>query len=70
MGDENSSLQSAMTLEQFCRALAAHLLLASHPDLLHSVMAPETAEQTAQFIYCFALGEQVPRPKPITADHS
>jgi len=52
-----------MTLEQFCRALAAHLLLGSRPELLHSVMAPETAEQTAQFIYCFALGDQVPRPK-------
>jgi hypothetical protein len=32
-----------ITLEQFCRALAAHLLLGSHPGLLQSVMAPDTA---------------------------
>ena len=53
----------AFTLDQLCRALAAHVLLSAHPDLLHSVMAPETAEQTAQFIYRFALGEPLERPK-------
>jgi len=51
----------AMTLEQFCRVLAAHLLLGSHPELLHSVMAPETAERTAEIIHRFALGEQMAR---------
>lgn len=56
--------QPPITLEQFCRALAAHLLMASHPNLLHSVMAPETAEQTADWIHQFALGERVGRPAP------
>lgn len=53
-----------ITLEQFCRALAAHLLMASHPGLLHSVMAPETAKQTADWIHRFALGEELSRPQP------
>jgi hypothetical protein len=52
------------TLEQLCRALAAHCLLTSHPGLLHQFLAPETAEQTAQFILRFALGEPLERPKP------
>ncbi len=56
--------QPGITLEQFCRALAAHLLLAAHPDLLHSIMAPETAERTAEFIHRFALGEELERPVP------
>ena len=57
-----------VTLEQFCRALAAHLLMSSHPNLLHSALAPETAEKTAQFIYRFALGEEVTRPAPASSD--
>jgi hypothetical protein len=61
IADQNPILPG-ITLEQFCRALAAHLLLASHPDLLHSVMAPETAEQTAQAILRFASGEDLERP--------
>ena len=58
------SPEPPITLEQFCRALAAHLLMASHPSLLHSVMAPETAEQTADWIHRFALGEGLSRPSP------
>lgn len=50
------------TLEQLCRALAAHCLLSAHPDRLHEFFAPETAEQTAQFIYRFAIGEGLSRP--------
>jgi hypothetical protein len=50
------------TLEQFCRALAAHCLLNAHADRLHEPLAPEIAEQTAQFIYRFALGERLERP--------
>lgn len=57
-------MEPPITLEQFCRALAAHLLMSSHPGLLHSVMAPETAERTADFIHQFALGEKVCRPVP------
>jgi hypothetical protein len=51
------------TLEQLCRALAAHCLLSAHPDRLHEFLAPEIAEQTAQFIHRFALGEPLERPK-------
>lgn len=61
----NSPVSPLITLEQFCRALAAHLLMASHPDLLHSTMAPETAEQAAQFILRFARGETLERPQPL-----
>jgi hypothetical protein len=53
------------TLEQLCRALAAHCLLSSHPDALKVFLAPETAESTAQFIQRFALGEAVNRPQPM-----
>lgn len=52
-----------ITLEQFCRALAAHLLLCSHPNALHGFLAPEIAENTAQYIHRFALGEELARPK-------
>jgi hypothetical protein len=62
MASDKNPILHGITLEQFCRALAAHLLLASHPDLLHSVMAPETAEQTARFILRFANGEELERP--------
>lgn len=51
------------TLEQLCRALAAHCLLSAHPNMLHEFLAPETAENTAQFILRFALGEPLNRPK-------
>lgn len=54
-----------MTLEQFCRALAAHLLMSAHPNLLQSALAPETAERTAEFIHRFARGETVTRPAPL-----
>jgi len=64
---EQIPITPGVTLEQFCRALAAHLLLAAHPDLLHSVMAPETAERTAEFIHRFALGEELERPNPTQA---
>ena len=60
---EENEAGVSITLVQFCRALAAQVLLSSHPDLLHSVMAPETAERTAQFIHRFALGESVTRPE-------
>ena len=33
-----------ITLEQLCRALAAHVLMSAHPHLLHDFMAPETAQ--------------------------
>ena len=51
------------TLEQLCRALAAHCLLTAHPNLLHDFLAPETAERTAQFIQRFAQGEPLERPR-------
>ncbi len=50
-----------MTLEQFCRAFAAHLLLGQRPEALQGFMGPETAEATADFIHRFALGEPVTR---------
>jgi hypothetical protein len=53
---------ASFTLEQLCRALAAHCLLTAHPGLLHEFLAPETAERTAQFILRFALGEPLRRP--------
>jgi hypothetical protein len=53
------------TLEQLCRALAAHVLLSTHPDHLHTFLAPEIAERTADFIHRFAMGELVSRPLPI-----
>jgi hypothetical protein len=56
------------TLEQLCRALAAHCLLTAHPSLLHEFLAPETAEKTAQFILRFALGEPLERPS-LKADY-
>jgi hypothetical protein len=59
---EKATIQPQMTLEQFCRALAAHCMLTAHADRLHEVMAPEIAEQTAQFILRFALGERLDRP--------
>jgi hypothetical protein len=52
-----------VSLEQLCRALAAHVLMTAHADVLHSAMPPEVAEQTAQFIYRFALGEPLERPR-------
>jgi hypothetical protein len=51
-----------LTLEQLCRALAAHSMVVAHNNHLHSVMAPEIIEGTAQFIWRFALGEPVSRP--------
>lgn len=56
--------EAPITLKQFSRALAAYLLMSAHPSLLHSVMAPETAERTADWIHRFALGEAVGRPEP------
>jgi hypothetical protein len=53
---------AAFTLEQLCRALAAHCLLTAHPERLHEFTAPEVAEQTAQFIFRFAQGEPLERP--------
>jgi hypothetical protein len=59
-----SEADKPFTLEQLCRALAAHCLLSAHPDALKGFLAPETAENTAQFILRFALGDNVERPKP------
>lgn len=59
--DDNTALQP-FTLQQLCRALAAHALLSTHPDLLQTFLAPETAEITAEIIYRFAMGEQMARP--------
>jgi hypothetical protein len=50
------------TLEQLCRALAAHCLLTAHQNSLHEFLAPEIAERTAAFILGFALGEPIKRP--------
>lgn len=61
---DQAAQPAPFTLEQLCRALAAHCLLAAHPDRLHEFMAPEIAEQTAQFILRFARGEPLERPKP------
>jgi hypothetical protein len=51
-----------ISLEQWCRALAAHAMLTAHNDQLHSVMAPELIEGVASFILRFAKGEPVERP--------
>lgn len=59
-----SEQDQPFTLEQLCRALAAHCLLTAHPRLLHEFFAPETAEKTAQFILRFAQGEPLERPSP------
>jgi len=56
------------TLEQFCRALAAHALLVGRGHDLHGFFAPELGEQTAQFILRFAKGEAVERPLPSSDD--
>jgi len=55
---------SHITLEQLCRALAAHVLMSAHPHLLHGVLAPETVERKADYIHRFALGEGLARPVP------
>ncbi len=60
----NAAHDGRPTLEQLSRALAVHALLVAHPERLHEFLAPELAEQTASFIYRFALGEAVQRPKP------
>jgi hypothetical protein len=72
MREDNIPITLEITLEQFCRALAAHLLLGAHPHLLQEFMAPETAEKTADFIYKFALGESVNRPaaRPEDTDYT
>jgi hypothetical protein len=64
MSLQSNNQADTFTLEQLCRALAAHCLLTAHPGLLHEFLAPETAERTAQFILRFALGEPLERPKP------
>jgi hypothetical protein len=63
VSEEPAPSAASFTLEQLCRALAAHCLLSSHPGLLHQFLAPEIAERTAQFILRFALGEPLERPK-------
>jgi hypothetical protein len=65
----DSPVPPPITLEQFCRALAAHLLLSSHGGSLHDFRAPEIAEDTAQYIHRFALGEELARPKPRPAEN-
>jgi hypothetical protein len=62
MSDLDKQIGTQITLEQLCRALAAHALMSAHPHLLHEFMAPETIEQTAQYIHRFALGEPLARP--------
>jgi len=64
MSQDGVSDHSTFTLEQLCRALAAHALLSGHPELLQTFMAPETAETTAEIIHRFALGEPMARPRP------
>jgi hypothetical protein len=56
--------EKPFTLEQLCRALAAHCLLTNHMDWLNGFFAPETAEATAEVILQFARGESMSRPKP------
>jgi hypothetical protein len=56
--------KSLPTLEQFCRALAAHALVVAHPEKLHEFLAPELAESTASFIHRFAIGERINRKPP------
>ena len=53
-----------ITLEQWCRALAAHAVVTAHPDKLHEFTAPETIEWAARFIHRMALGEAFERPPP------
>jgi hypothetical protein len=56
------------TLEQLCRALAAHALLVARAYDLNGFFAPEIGEQTAEFIFRFAKGETVVRPAPASDD--
>jgi hypothetical protein len=51
-----------ITLEQWCRALAAHAMLTAHNNHLHGAMAPELIEGVASFILRFAKGEPIERP--------
>jgi hypothetical protein len=67
MNSPEAAKGHSFTLEQLCRALAAHCLLTAHPGRLHEFLAPETAEQTAQYILRFALGEPLQRP-PLKED--
>lgn len=60
---EDAPAGKVPTLEQWCRALAAVVLLTSRESELHDFLAPENAERTADFIYRFALGESVARPR-------
>ncbi len=44
------------------------MLMCAHPHLLQEVLAPETAESAADFIYRFAMGEQLERPTLVVDD--
>ena len=55
-----------ITIEEWARALAAHAMLVAYPHELHSALAPERLENTAQFILRFARGEVLARPEAAT----
>lgn len=57
-----------ISLEQLCRALAAHVMFSSYSEELHGPLAPERAEAVAKLIHGFALGEAMPRPAPPDTD--
>ncbi len=63
MDNSEKNQNGIPTLEQFCRALAAHAIVTSHNNHLHSFMAPEMCEGVAKFIFTFALGEPADRPQ-------
>lgn len=52
------------------RLMRRHLAAFGPSRSLHTFMAPETAERTADFIRRFALGEMVTRPIPDLDDNN
>jgi hypothetical protein len=57
-----------ISLEELCRALAAHAVLIAKSDAMQGFFAPEYAQSVADFIYGFAKGEEVSRPKIYVSD--
>jgi hypothetical protein len=72
MFDKSSGIDEAapaITLEQFCRALAIHAMLVGNPATFRDPLAPEIGEQYASFVYRFANGEKIRRPRADDIDH-
>jgi len=60
-------IENELTLERFCRALAAHAMIVGHPGELRKFTAPEVTQTVADIITRFALGEDIGRPTMGTA---